>query len=221
LVELYQSGALDGRETINHGTFISRDKMDAVVAHGAKVNVCPRIESQFRFGDIPYQAWLDAGLKPAISNDDPATYAIDMFHEMQTLYSFQRAKVHNAVLRGEQGTPRLATVRNMLEAATLRGAENCNLAHRVGSLTPGKAADIVMIDTANIHLFPRHNAFCTVVEGANVNSVDTVFLNGRIRKWRGKLVGVDFARLRAAIESSRDYLFREAGWPHETIDLMD
>jgi cytosine/adenosine deaminase-related metal-dependent hydrolase len=221
LVELYASGALDGRETINHGTYISRAKMDAVVAHGATVNVCPRIESQFRFGDIPYQAWLDAGLKPAISNDDPATYAIDMFHEMQTLYAFQRARAHQSVIRREPDAPRLATVRDMLEAATVRGAQNCNLFHKVGSLTPGKQADIAMINTDDVHLFPRHNAICTVVEGANVNSVDTVFIDGRIRKWRGKLVGVDFKRLRAAVEASRDYLFDAVPWPHEAIDLTD
>ena len=153
LVELYASGDLDGRETINHGTFISREKMDAVVASGATVNVCPRIESQFRFGNIPYQAWIDAGLKPAISNDDPATYAIDMFHEMQTLYSFQRAKAHRGEIGSNCGEPRLDTLRDMLEAATIRGAQNCNVAHKVGSLTPGKQADIVMINTDDIHLF--------------------------------------------------------------------
>ncbi|MGV6875496.1 amidohydrolase family protein [Pseudochelatococcus sp. B33] len=221
LVELYESGELDGRETINHGTFISREKMAAVVAHGATVNVCPRIETQFRFGDVPYQAWIEAGLKPAISNDDPATYAIDTFHEMQTLYAFQRAKAHRDALRGDGASLHYATLRDMLEAATIRGAQNCALDHKVGSLTPGKQADIVMINTDDIHLFPRHNAICTVVEGANVNSVDTVFIDGRIRKWRGKLVNVDFRRLRAAAEASRDYLFEKTQWPLPAIDLTD
>jgi len=221
LVELYEAGDLDGRETINHGTFIAREKMEAVAAHGATVNVCPRIETQFRFGDVPYQAWIDVGLKPAISNDDPATYAIDTFHEMQTLYAFQRAKAHQDALRGDGTSPHYATLRDMLEAATIRGAKNCALDDRVGSLTPGKQADIVMINTDDIHLFPRHNAVCTVVEGANVNSVDTVFIAGRLRKWKGKLVNVDFRRLRAAAEASRDYLFREAQWPLPAIDLTD
>jgi 5-methylthioadenosine/S-adenosylhomocysteine deaminase len=221
LVELYASGELDGRETINHGTFISPEKMAAVVAHGATVNVCPRIETQFRFGDVPYQAWIEAGLKPAISNDDPATYAIDTFREMQTLYAFQRAKAHQDALRGEGATPHYATLRDMLEAATIRGAQNCALDHKVGSLTPGKQADIVMINTDDIHLFPRHNAVCSVVQGADVHSVDIVMIGGRIRKWRGKLVNVDFRRLRAAAEASRDYLFETVEWPHDTIDLAD
>lgn len=219
LVELYAEGLFDGRETINHGTFVSREKMDAVVRHGGKVNVCPRIETQFRFGHIPYQEWIDAGLKPAISNDDPATYAIDTFREMQTLYAYQRAGAFRKA--GTPDAPRLATVRDMLEAATIRGAENCALGHKVGSLTPGKEADVVLIDTGGIHLYPRANALCTVAQGADVGSVDTVIIGGRIAKWRGKLVGVDMKRIRAAADASRDYLFRATGWPHAQIDLTD
>lgn len=221
LVELYADGRLDGRETINHGTFVSPEQMRAVVDHGATVNVCPRIESQFRFGDIPYQAWRDAGMKPAISNDDPVTYALNMFQEMRTLYAFQRAGAFRAAMAGAARVPELATVREMLEAATLRGAENCALADRVGSLTPGKQADIVMIDTGNVHLFPKHNALCTVVQGADVGFVDTVFVAGRLMKWRGELVGVDFARLRRELEASRDRLFAAAEWPLAAIDFSD
>lgn len=221
LVRLYAEGLLDGRETINHGTFVSPEQMRAVADHGATVNVCPRIESQFRFGEIPYQSWRDAGLNPAISNDDPVTYAINMFQEMRTLYAFQRADVFRAQMIGTAQAPELATVREMLEAATLRGAENCALADRVGSLTPGKQADIVMIDTGNVHLFPKHNAVCTVVQGADVGFVDTVFVAGRLMKWRGQLVGVDFAGLRRELEASRDRLFAAAEWPLATIDLSD
>lgn len=221
VVQLYADGRFDGRETINHGSFFSSEQKKAVVGAGATVNVCPRIEAQFRYGDIPYQEWIDAGLKPAISNDDPATYAINMFSEMQCLYAFQRSRVLKDRLDGHTALPALATVRDMLEAATIRGAENCGLDHKVGSLTPGKRADIVLIDTDNVMLHPINNAVCTTVQGANVDHVKTVFVDGRLVKWQGKLVGTDFPRIRQAVDASRAHLVRAAGWPLDQIDFTD
>jgi len=217
--QLYADGRFSGKETINHGNFVPREKMVLLAEHGAKVNVCPRIESQFRYGDVPYQAWRDVGVKPAISNDDPATYAINMFHEMQVLYSFQRAQVHRARMRGDAEVPALVGVRDMLEAATLRGAENCGLDHKVGSLTPGKEADIVLIDARNPHLFPMHHAACTTVQGADVGFVDSVFVAGRLMKWRGQLLGIDLPQVMREVEASRDYLFDAVKWPLARIDM--
>ncbi|MCF8483026.1 MAG: amidohydrolase family protein, partial [Rhodospirillum sp.] len=221
LADLYGRGWFDGRETINHGNFISTEQRRLIVAHGTQVNVCPRIEAQFRFGHIPYQDWLDSGLRPAISNDDPATYAINTFSEMQCLYAFQRARVLSTRVGADQGPPVLATLREMLEAVTIRGAENCGLAHKVGSLTPGKEADIVMIDTRTPLLTPMNNAYCTAVQGATVHDVDTVMIGGRLAKWRGRLVGLDVAAIRRTALASRDALFQAVGWPLEAIDVTD
>lgn len=221
VVDLYKRGLLDGRETINHGNYIEPDQMRAIIDHGAQVNVCPRIESAFRYGDIPYQVWRDAGLKPGISNDDPATYPINMFQEMRTLYAHQRAKIFREHMAGHAHLDDLATVADMVEAATVCNAGCCALSHKVGSLTPGKEADIILIDTDNPHLFPTHNVFCTVVEGADVDFVDTVFVAGRVVKWRKKLVGIDFDGLKKKVEQSRDYLFAAAKWPRETVDFRD
>jgi 5-methylthioadenosine/S-adenosylhomocysteine deaminase len=221
VVDLYRDGWFDGRESINHGNHMSREQMKAVADHGGTVNVCPRIESQFRYGDIPYQAWRDVGLKPAMSNDDPATYAINMFQEMRALYAYQRAAVFRRHAAGEGGLDKLATVAEMLEAATVRGAACCGLADKVGSLTPGRQADIVLIATDNIQLFPTHNVFCTVVQGGEVKLVDTVLVAGRIVKRNGKLTGIDFGRLKRLVEASRDHLFAAANWPRPKIDFGD
>ena len=220
VADFYADGRFDGRETINHGSFFSAEQKRAIVSHGAQVNVCPRTEAQFRSGDIPYQEWIDAGLKPGISNDDPATYAINMFSEMQCLYAFQRSKVLKDRLDGRTELPRLATLRDMLEAATIRGAENCGLSHQVGSLTPGKQADIVLIDTDSLLLSPMNNALCTTVQGANVDHVQTVFVAGRLVKWkrrparhrlrRGQAVGPPVARCppaRSRLACGQDRLY--------------
>lgn len=221
VAQLYADGRFDGRETINHGNFVPLDKRRVLAEHGAQVNVCPRIESQFRFGSIPWQDWLDVGLQPAMSNDNPATYAVSMFAEMQTMYAFQRAKMHRERIEGSECVASLVTLRDMLRSSTLRGAQNCGLGDRTGSLSPGKQADIVMIDTANIQLFPPGNAVCSVVQGADIGSVDAVFIGGRLRKWHGRLAGVDFTGLRRMIDGSRQRLLETVRWPLSRIDFTD
>jgi 5-methylthioadenosine/S-adenosylhomocysteine deaminase len=214
---LYRSGALDGRETVNHGSHLSRNQRLLVRDHGSTVNLCPRIESQFRDGHVPYHEWVELGLRPGISNDDPLTYAIDMFSEMRALYGHARAEYHRAAGTGVGDV----TLSDVLACATIAGAANCGLADRVGSLTPGKAADVVLIGTSGLQLFPVNNAVCSVVQGADVNSVRTVLVGGRVVKWDGQLVGVDIAALRRRLEASQMGLLERAGWPHDRVDFCD
>lgn len=219
--ELYADGTFTGKETLNHGMFVPLEKRRILADNGLQVNVCPRIESQFRFGNIPYQDWLEVGIKPGISNDNPATYAISMFQEMRSLYAFQRAKAHRDLINSADMPASLVTQRDMLEAATIRGAENLALGHKTGSLTPGKQADIILIDTNNPELFPKNNVLATVVQGADIAHVDTVFVAGRIVKWRGKLVGIDFARVRQELEKSQKHLYEATSWPHKSTEFGD
>ncbi|ODT75660.1 MAG: hypothetical protein ABS76_33570 [Pelagibacterium sp. SCN 64-44] len=219
--ELYADGTFIGKETLNHGMFVPLEKRHVLADNGLQVNVCPRIESQFRFGNIPYQDWLDVGIKPGISNDNPATYAISMFQEMRSLYTFQRAKAHRDAIKQVEMPASLVTQRDMLEAATIRGAENLALGHKTGSLTPGKQADVILINTDNPELFPKNNVLATVVQGADIAHVDTVFVAGRIAKWRGQLVGIDFSRIRKELEKSQRHIYEATNWPHEITEFGD
>jgi cytosine/adenosine deaminase-related metal-dependent hydrolase len=185
------------------------------------VNICPRVDSQFytvtKPGIPATQEWLDSGARPGLSGDDPATFGIDMFAEMHVLYAFQRGLANF----NDLPLSKRVTVRDVLEFATLRGAECCALDHKVGTLTPGKQADIVLIDTSDVSLYPKHNAILTVVEGASIGHVDTVFIGGKLRKWRGALTGIDLNSIRRRVEASRDFLFAKTGWPLPTIDFSD
>ena len=221
IVNLYATQALTGKESFNHGRGYSREQRQAIVGHGAKVNICPRVDSQFytvtKPGIPATQEWLDSGARPGISGDDPATFGIDMFAEMHVLYAFQRGLANF----NDLPLSKRVTVRDVLEFATLRGAECCALDHKVGTLTPGKQADIVLIDTSDVSLYPKHNAILTVVEGASIGHVDTVFIGGKLRKWRGALTGIDLNSIRRRVEASRDFLFAKTGWPLPTIDFSD
>lgn len=214
LPQLYANGDFDGREAVNHANFLTAEQRRVVIDNGTQVNVCPRIESQFRYGRIPYSEWVDQGLRPGLSNDNPMTYGIDMFAEMRALHLVQRLDRHRS--GGES-----ASLREVLTSATQKGADNCGLGFAVGSLTPGKKADIILLDALKPQLFPRNNILCSVVQGADIGCVDTVLVGGRVVKWAGRLTGVDLERVRRLVQESHDYLIDAVDWPHAAIDFDD
>jgi 5-methylthioadenosine/S-adenosylhomocysteine deaminase len=214
LRRLYGDGSFDGREAINHANFCSPEQRRLIVDNGSQVNVCPRIESQFRYGEIPYGEWVELGLRPGISNDNPMTYGIDMFAEMRALYTVQRLDEHRS---GAES----ASLREILESATQRGADNCGVGAVAGSLTPGKKADIVLLDATRPQLFPRNNVLCSVVQAADIGCVDAVLVDGRFVKWDGGLLGVDLDRVRRLAEESHAHLLDAVDWPHAAVDFDD
>ena len=88
----------------------------------------------------------------------------------------------------------------------------CRTADKCGSLTPGKEADIVVIRTDDINLYPSNHAIGTVVAAADVSNIDTVIIGGKIRKLRGKMVGINMDKFRQLADESRNYLFAKAGY---------
>ncbi len=98
----------------------------------------------------------------------------------------------------------------MLEFATIEGARAAHLDHKVGSLTPGKEADIIMLRTDDINVFPLNNAPGAVVTLMDTSNVDTVFIAGKIMMWKGKLVRVDLGKLRRLANRARDGILARA-----------
>ncbi len=180
---------------------------------GSRVNACPRIETQFRNGYVPFLEWTEIGVLPGISNDNPATFAIDMFAEMHTLFDQCRAQ------RFREGAVPEITLKEILTAATVRGADNCGLLDVTGFLSVGKSADLVTIDTSEPRLTPVNNAYATVVQGAHLGSVRDVMVGGHFRKWADGLVGVDMHALSERLTRSRERLFARTGWELDPIDL--
>ncbi|MCE0764070.1 amidohydrolase family protein [Pseudonocardia kujensis] len=216
LRELYERGEFDGRETLNHACFLSAEQKKQMRDGGTRVNVCPRLETQFRRGHVPYLEWTDLGVYPGLSNDNPATYAVDMFAEMHALYGHGRASRHREGERAEE-----VTLRETLRAATTRGADNCGLGDVAGKLAPGRAADLVVLDTDNVLLTPINNAYTSVVQAAHAGVVRDVMVDGCFVKWDSRLVDVDFASLKQRVLASQERLLRRAGWQLGPIDFTD
>jgi cytosine/adenosine deaminase-related metal-dependent hydrolase len=103
----------------------------------------------------------------------------------------------------------MLTARKMLEIATVNGAHVAGLEDRTGSLTPGKKADVVVIDATAVNVTPIHDPVAAVVLCADVSNVEHVLVDGVFRKRDGRLLA-DINRARSLVEESRDHLIDAA-----------
>jgi 5-methylthioadenosine/S-adenosylhomocysteine deaminase len=111
------------------------------------------------------------------------------------------------------GVPAPLTTRDVLRYATINGAKALRLDGKTGSLTPGKEADIIILDATKLNVAPLNQVPGAVVSLMDRTNVETVIVAGKVRKWRGQLLDVDLDRLRQQIEASRDYIFSAAKIP--------
>jgi len=195
--------------TFNHCGGLPERTWQIFLATGANINVCPRSDAQYGLGEgiCALQTAWDHGIKPGLSVDNETSYSTDMFTEMRVALYIQRALAQNRKFSGDANAPKPLMIRDVLYCATMGGARCAGLEDKIGSLTPGKAADIVMIRSDDINLYPLNNAVGTVVQAAERSNIDTVIIGGRIRKYRGKVEGLDMKRLKAMVEESRSHLF--------------
>jgi len=179
---------------------------------GARVSICAAIDMTMGHGTPTIQDALDHGFRPSLSTDHPVNITQDAFSLMRANFMFQRWQVLDRARKGEQNLPPLLTSRDLLEFATIAGAHCANIDDKVGTLSSGKEADIVMLRADQLGLWPLSNAAGAVVNQANTGHVENVFIAGKVRKWRGKLVGVDTARVLRIAQESRDAVLRRANF---------
>jgi len=215
LIEQFRAEKLLGADiTYNHCNGLPDTTWEILRDSGGNVDVCPRSDPQYAIGEgIPgFQKALDHGMRPGLSVDNETSYGTDMFTEMRVAFNIQRAMATYRKVNGDKDAPAIVSVRDVLECATIGGAANAGLSNKCGTLTPGKEADIVMIRTDDINLYPSNHAVGTVVNAADVRNIDTVIVGGKVRKFRGKLVGVNMEKFRQLADESRNYLFAKAGY---------
>jgi 5-methylthioadenosine/S-adenosylhomocysteine deaminase len=157
------------------------------------------------------------GIAPSLSVDVEVTLTADMFTQMRSAMTLQRMFMNARALNEDYaaGFPNLPllTSRDVLRFATQQGANDLKLGAKVGSLTPGKEADVILLDAEAINVHPLNVVPGAVVSLMERSNVETVIVAGKVRKWKGKLLDVDLGSLRSQLEASRDFLFKAAGIP--------
>ncbi len=208
---LAAEGLIDERVNIVHGNNLSLDQLRPLVDAGASVTVTPEVELQMGFGDCLTGALRSLGAAPSIGSDVESSLGSDMFTNMRMALQAQRNVDNKQVIASTGRAPERISIgcREALEWATINGARMVGLDRRIGSLTPGKQADIVLLRADDLNLLPVVDPVRSIVlHGATAN-VDTVFVAGRMMKRRGKLVYRELARRKAELaETSRRILDR-------------
>src|SRR5262249_37579732 len=155
----------------------------------------PPLEMAMAHGMPAVQDALARGMRPSLSSDHGTTVGQDMVSLMRTTFNLQRLRILHRQRAHEQNVPPLLTCPAVLRFATLQGARCANLDHKVGTLTPGKDADILMLRADRFDVWPLNNAPSVVANLMNPSHVEAVFIAGKVKKWRGSLVGVDATRV--------------------------
>lgn len=210
LEELGKAGLMRPDNEYIHCVRLTETAWKMIADTGGKVSIATPIEMQMRHGMPPIQTALDHGIRPSLSVDVETNMAADMFTVMRSTFTLQRVLLNERALAGEQNLPRLVTCREILEMATIQGAIDCHLDHKIGTLTPGKEADIIMLRTDAINVTPLNNVPGAVVTLMDTSNVDTVFIAGKIMKRNGRLVDVDLRKIRSTVVASRDAVLARA-----------
>ena len=188
-MRLIDEGLVGEKFNIVHGNNIPQEQLQRLVDRGANVTVTPEVELQMGFGD-PLTGRLRAlGARPSIGSDVESSIGGDMFTCMRTALQSQRALDNMQVIKSTGKAPQHISIncREALAWATINGAAMVGLGHRVGSLAPGKQADLVLLRADDLNLFPVVDPARSIVLHAGAGNVDTVLIAGRVVKRAGKL----------------------------------
>lgn len=212
LLELGRAGLLRPGDEYIHCTNLNDAAWRLMRDSGGEISLCPAIEMSMGHGQPAIQEALDHGFRPSLGSDHGDSFAQDFFTAMRQVFTVQRSQVFARRRADESNVPALMTCRDALEFATLAGARCANLDRKVGSISPGKEADLLVLRADQPSLWPVNNAAGTVVNLMNPGHIDTVLIAGKVRKWRGRLVGVDMARAMRLATEARDAVMRRAGF---------
>jgi cytosine/adenosine deaminase-related metal-dependent hydrolase len=207
---LLARGYINERAVLSHCNEFGADDFSLVVDAGAHYASTPDTEIGFGIpAPPPYAAALAAGVMPALGTDCVTCMSSDMFAAMRQALNTARAQV-NVRSPLEVVAEQRITTRDVLTWATTAGARALGLEATIGSLTPGKAADLVLVDARGTNMTPVVDPVASLVLHAHAGNVDTVLIDGVIRKRGGELVGVDWSRIADDLIASSSYLVGKA-----------
>jgi 5-methylthioadenosine/S-adenosylhomocysteine deaminase len=211
LEKLNAAKALAADTTYVHCCTINDTEWKLIRDSGGTVSIASYVESLMGHGIPPIQKAIDIGIRPSLSVDVETSVPNDFFGQMRTVFALQKREAWQRRHAGDNNPPAFLTVRDVLEFATIEGARANGLDHKIGTLTPGKEADIILLRTDRLNVMPMNNAVGAVVTSMGPQNVDTVLIAGKIMKRNGEMVGLDMARLQRLGEEARDRVYAAAG----------
>ena len=205
---MHEHGFMDPRNIYVHAATLSSDSYQRIAASGGTVSVATESEQSCGQGYPPTWVLRDHDIKVAMSMDTSVWQSGDLFSAMRATLGADRSREHlEAHAKGDTVTNCHLRAEQVVEWATRGGAEALGLGDVVGSLDPGKKADVVLIknDKSPV-MFPIVNPYGHVVMQAQRGDVHTVMVDGRIVKHENELVDIDLASVRRTVEATVEHL---------------
>jgi cytosine/adenosine deaminase-related metal-dependent hydrolase len=174
---LARHGVLDRRMTAAHCVLADEQEIELLTQHDVAVAHCPRSNALLGCGIAPLAELRDAGLRIGLGTDSPASApSFDLFDELRAAVMAARAR--------ERRSDALSAS-DVLELATLGSARALGLDDEVGSLAPGKQADVTVISLSGSPYYPWEDPAAAVVYGGSPERVEATLVGGKVRYERG------------------------------------
>jgi len=213
---LLEAGLLGDDLLFVHGAHLTDDDLRVLAGNGGWVSSTPETEIQMGMGYPVVERVAKTGREPSLGIDIVSNYAGDMFAQMRLMLQLDRNRDYENEGRLPLAVQRPAT--QILRTATAGGAIALGMGELTGSLSPGKQADLILVRTDSIHMSPMNDPVAALVFYAHPSDIDSVWVAGKPRKRGGRLVDVDWPKLRDELERSRERIVaRYRGMPVEAI----
>src|SRR4051794_30578572 len=210
---MHEHGYMTPENIYVHACTLTEDSYHRIAATGGSVSVSTESEQSAGQGYLPTWTLRKHGIPVSLSMDTSVWWSGDLFSAMRTTLVADRSPEQlDAHAKQETVTNHHLRAEQVVEWATRGGSKALGMDSVVGSLEPGKKADVVLIknDSSPV-MFPLLHPYGHVAFQAQRGDVHTVLVNGRVVKHEHRLVGIDLAAARRAIEESVDYAMRELG----------
>jgi 5-methylthioadenosine/S-adenosylhomocysteine deaminase len=213
---LAREGLTGPDHNVVHGVYFTDDDVKAVIDCGASITSTCLTEIHHHWPGPVVNRVRKFGGMPSLGIDVVPVVASSMFREMQAALLYLRAQELRDAAQDNGAQPDEMPIksREALEWATIGGARALRMEDRIGSLKPGKKADIVMLRATDSNIWPVHNPVFSIVEQAGDGNVDTVIIDGITRKKDGKSTYPEDLRRRklADLSASSDRIMKSAGF---------
>jgi cytosine/adenosine deaminase-related metal-dependent hydrolase len=210
---LQRDGLLGPDVNYIHANQLTDEEMDLIADSGGTVTITPSTDMLMQFGTYPATGRaLERGIVSGLGVDTICSAGTDLFSEMRLALAAERSRANAESLARNELVHEVALhQRDMLRLATLSGAQVLGLADHTGSLTPGKQADITVIDMRSPHLDGFGDPVAMLGLGAGPADVETVMVGGEFVKRDRALVGTHAAKARDLMHETQDRLRAMAG----------
>jgi cytosine/adenosine deaminase-related metal-dependent hydrolase len=206
IIVLDRFGLLGSDVNYVHANMLTDKEFDLIAKSKGTISLTPSTDMLMQFGTFPATGpALQRGIRSGFGVDTVCSCGTDLFSEMRLGLAAERSRANaQALARGEQVPTVALHQRDMLRLATIDGARVWKMEHEIGSLTPGKLADVAVIDMRSPHLDGYGDSIATMILGAGPADVETVIVGGDVVKRHGQLVGEHVAKARKLMSASRE-----------------